>query len=136
VGEAILSPTRTYAPVIHKLLESNRSAIKGLIHCSGGGQTKCKRFGQKVHYIKDNLLSAPPIFTEIQKHSGTSWEEMYQVYNMGHRMEVYCEPSDTDKLLETIHSFGLEAQVIGQTETVSGANQVTIRSEYGEFNYA
>lgn len=136
VGEAILSPTRTYAPVLRKLLESNRSVIKGLIHCSGGGQTKCKRFGQKVHYIKDNLLSAPPIFIEIQKHSGTSWEEMYQVYNMGHRMEVYCEPSDTTKLLEVIHSFDLEAQVIGKTETVAGENQVTIRSEYGEFNYA
>jgi len=116
VGEALLSPTRTYAPIIAKLLQRYPNKIKGLIHCSGGGQTKCLRFGQKVHYVKDNLLTIPPIFKAIQKASATTWKEMYQVYNMGHRMEIYCAQSMAAKLLQTIREFGVEAEQIGYTE--------------------
>ena len=127
IREALLSPTRTYAPVIRALLSEHRTSIRGLVHCSGGGQTKCLRFGESVHFIKDNLFSTPPIFAQLQKVSGTSWKEMYQVYNMGHRMEVFCSPEAVDKLLSVIRNFGIEAQVIGRTEeSVSTANHLTL----------
>ena len=116
VGGALLSPTRTYAPVMHKLLTRHRSRIVGLVHCSGGGQTKCIRFGKNVHFIKDSLLPVPAVFQEIQKASGASWKEMYQVFNMGHRMEVYCLPEDAPALLDEIKPFDIEAQIIGRTE--------------------
>ena len=129
VGEALLSPTRTYAPVILALLKKCRSSVKGLVHCSGGGQTKCVRFGKGVHFIKDNLLPVPPIFKAIQKASKTTAREMYEVYNMGHRMEVYCPHKDAEKIVKIAKSFGIEAAVIGRTEKSKredGKNHVSI----------
>ena len=116
VGEALLSPTRTYAPIIRELLETHRSAIRGMVHCSGGGQTKCLRFGTGVHFIKNDLLPVPPIFKAIQEASGTSAEEMFRVYNMGHRMEIYCEPSEADAIIAVSEAQGIPARVIGHTE--------------------
>lgn len=116
VGQALLSPTRTYAPVIIKILKKYPNLIKGLVHCSGGGQTKCVRFGKNVHFVKDNLMTVPPIFKAIQKASGTTDKEMFEVYNMGHRMEVYCKPEDAKKVIAISKSFGIDAQVIGRTE--------------------
>ena len=127
VGQALLSPTRSYAPVIRALLSSNRRWIKGLVHCSGGGQTKCLRFGRGVHFIKDQLLPPPAIFRTIQRVSKTPWKEMYQVYNMGHRMEVYCTARDARHVIEAARSFGIQAQAIGRTEkSESGENQLSI----------
>ena len=139
VGQALLSPTRTYAPVIMKLLKKHPKLVKGLVHCSGGGQTKCVRFGKGVHFIKDNLMPIPPIFKAIQKASKTTDKEMFEVYNMGHRMEVYCKPADAKKVLDVAKSFGIEAAVIGRTEKSTrkdGKNHVSIihegkRIEYG-----
>lgn len=116
VGEALMSPTRTYAPVVKKLLSEKRDAIYGMVHCSGGGQTKCIRFGSGIHFVKDNLMPVPPIFKAIQKASGTSAEEMFRVYNMGHRMEIFCEPKEADAVIEISRHFGIQAQVIGHTE--------------------
>ena len=130
VGDALLSPTRTYAPVIKKLLNENRASIHGMVHCSGGGQTKCIRFGTGVHHIKDNLMPIPPIFRAIQKVSGTSDEEMFRVYNMGHRMEIYCDPDATGAIIAQSESFGIPAQIIGRTEATEcddGQNHVTIQ---------
>lgn len=139
VGEALLSPTRTYAPVVMKIMKKYPGLIRGLVHCSGGGQTKCLRFGRGVHFVKDNLMPVPPIFKAIQKASGTTDREMYEVYNMGHRMEVYCRPSDAKKVVEIAGSFGIEAQVVGHTEKsrkAGGGNTLSIKSgkkilEYG-----
>ena len=110
------SPTRTYLPVAKALAGALGDHLKGLVHCSGGGQTKCMRFGTGVHHIKDNLFAPPPLFAEIQKVSGTTDEEMHQVYNMGHRFEVYCPPKYASEVIEVSGSFGIEAQVIGRTE--------------------
>ena len=131
VGQALLSPTRTYAPVMQKLLTSHREKILGLVHCSGGGQTKCIRFGENVHFIKENLLPVPPVFREIQKVSGTSAKEMHQVFNMGHRMEIYCNPADVDAILADIEPFAIPAQVVGRTKAstiTGGANHVTVET--------
>lgn len=139
VGEALLSPTRTYAPVIRKLLTEFRDAVYGMVHCSGGGQTKCIRFGTGVHHIKDNFLPVPPIFTAIQKASGTSDEEMFRVYNMGHRMEIYCRPDAAALIIALSESFGIPAQVIGRTEPTerdNGQNHVTIKHEDKTLKYA
>jgi phosphoribosylformylglycinamidine cyclo-ligase len=130
VGDALLSPTRTYAPVIKKLLAENRESIYGMVHCSGGGQTKCIRFGTGVHHIKDNFLPIPPIFKAIQAASGTSDEEMFRVYNMGHRMEIYCDPQAAQAIIAQSESFGISAQIIGRTEKSERAdrqNHVTIK---------
>ncbi len=116
VGEALLSPTRTYAPVIASLLGQERNKIRGLIHCSGGGQTKCLHFGRGIHFIKDSLMPIPPIFKTIQRVSRTGWKEMYQVYNMGHRMEIYCKPRTVKKIIQTAADFGIHAEQIGHTE--------------------
>ena len=118
-----MSPTRSYAPIIKKLLAEQRDAIHGMVHCSGGGQSKCLRFGKDVHFIKDQLLPIPPIFTAIQKASQTSDEEMFRVYNMGHRMEIYCEHSAADAIIAISESQGVAAQVIGRTETSQNANK-------------
>jgi phosphoribosylformylglycinamidine cyclo-ligase len=127
VGEALLSPTRSYAPVVRALVSAQRRWIKGLVHCSGGGQTKCLRFGRAVHFIKDSLLPIPPIFKAIQSASRTTWKEMYQVYNMGHRMEVFCAARDARHVIEAAQDFGIMAQVIGRTERASGQkNQLTV----------
>jgi len=138
VGDALLSPTRTYAPVIKKLLAENREQIHGMVHCSGGGQTKCIRFGTGVHHIKDNFLPIPPIFKAIQKASGTSDEEMFRVYNMGHRMEIYCDPEAAEAIIAQSESFGIPAQVIGRTEAsknADSANHVTIQHEGNTLTY-
>ena len=130
VGEALLSPTRTYAPVVKKLLSDSRDSIYGMVHCSGGGQTKCIRFGTGVHYIKDNFMPIPAIFKAIQKASGTSDEEMFRVYNMGHRMEIYCEIKAAASIISLSKSFGINAQIIGRTEAselTGSANHVTIK---------
>jgi phosphoribosylformylglycinamidine cyclo-ligase len=116
VGEALLSPTRSYAPVIQTLVKELGSEIKGLIHCSGGAQTKCLKFGVGTHYIKENLFPVPPVFSAIQQASGTSWNEMYKVFNMGHRMEIYLHPSQVDTVLSVADSFNIAAQQIGYTE--------------------
>ncbi len=138
VGQALLSPTRTYAPVIMKLLKKHPKLVKGLVHCSGGGQTKCVRFGKGVHFVKDNLMPIPPIFKAIQKASKTSDKEMFEVYNMGHRMEVYCKPEDAKKVLAIAKSFGIDAAIIGRTEKSKrkdGKNHVTIVHEGKTIEY-
>ena len=138
VGEALLSPTRTYAPVVKKILTQYRSHIKGMVHCSGGGQTKCLRFGTNVHFVKDFLLPIPPIFKAIQKASHTSDEEMYRVYNMGHRLEIYCIPEIANAIIQTSESFGIEAAKIGRTEAKHSAddsNTLTIHHQAKKLNY-
>ena len=138
VGEALLSPTRTYAPIIQKLLSDHRDVLHGMVHCSGGGQTKCIRFGTGVHHIKDNFLPVPPIFKAIQKASGTTDEEMFRVYNMGHRMEIYCDPEAAEAIIALSESFGIPAQIIGRTEASEkegGANHMTIQHEGKTLTY-
>jgi len=133
-GKLVLSPTRTYAPVVKRLLDVLRPEIHGMIHCSGGGQTKILHFIDKLHVIKDNLLPIPPLFEMIQRESGTDWEEMYKVFNMGHRLEIYLAPEHAGKVIEIARSQGIEAQVIGRVEA-SDATRLTIESPYGTFNY-
>jgi len=140
VGQALLSPTRTYAPYALRLLQAlGNQRVKGLVHCSGGGQTKCRRFGSKVHFIKDNLFPTPPIFAEIARVSGTEPKEMHQVYNMGHRLEVFLEPKDADVALRLAAELGLAAQVVGRTEASirpDGANHVTVIKDGQVLAYA
>ena len=133
-GKLVLSPTRTYAPVIKKILDAYRSQIHGMVHCSGGAQTKVLHFVKNLHIIKDNLFPIPPLFLMIQEESGTSWEEMYKVFNMGHRMEIYVPFEIASDLIAISESFGIAAQVIGKVETFNG-KQVSIKSEKGEFSY-
>lgn len=134
VGKLILSPTRTYAPVIKKILEELRSEIHGMVHCSGGAQTKILHFVENLHIIKDNLFKVPILFDLIQKESNTDWKEMYQVFNMGHRMEIYLEEKHANTIIEIAHSFGIPAQIIGRVET-SESKKLTINSEFGTFIY-
>lgn len=134
-GKLVLSPTRTYAPVIKKVLESYRSRINGIVHCSGGAQTKVLHFiNDGVHVIKDNLFPVPPLFKLIQEQSGTDWKEMYKVFNMGHRMELYVPSEIAGEIIAISESFGIEAKIIGRVETAA-QKQVTIVSEFGEFTY-
>ena len=133
-GKLVLSPTRTYAPVIKKILDQFRSQIHGMVHCSGGAQTKVLHFVNNLHIIKDNLFPIPPLFLMIQEESGTSWEEMYKVFNMGHRMEIYVPADIATELIAISESFGIAAQVIGKVESFDG-KQVSIKSEKGEFRY-
>lgn len=133
-GKLVLSPTRTYAPVIKAILDACRSSIHGMVHCSGGAQTKVLHFVDDVHVIKDNLFPIPPLFKMIQEESGTDWKEMYKVFNMGHRMEVYLPESEAQQIIDISQSFGIDAQIIGRVESMSG-KQVTVRSEVGEFVY-
>ena len=133
-GKLVLSPTRTYAPVIKAILDSCRSSIHGMVHCSGGAQTKVLHFVDDVHVIKDNLFPIPPLFKMIREESGTDWKEMYKVFNMGHRMEVYVTESEAQQIIDISKSFGIDAQIIGHVEKMSG-KQVTVRSEVGEFVY-
>ena len=133
-GKLVLSPTRTYAPVIKTMLDKHRTDIHGMVHCSGGAQTKVLHFVDNVHVIKDNLFPIPPLFQLIQRESKTDWKEMYKVFNMGHRMEVYVPASVADSLIEISKGFGIDAQVIGRVEAMDG-KQVTVRSEVGEFIY-
>lgn len=138
VGQALLSPTRTYLPLAKNIAKELGKHLKGLVHCSGGGQTKCMRFGTGVHHVKDHLFVPPPLFTEIQKASGTTDEEMHQVYNMGHRLEAYCSPKVADQVIEISKSFGIDAKVVGFTkpsERTDQSNHVTIRRGEIELNY-
>ena len=135
VGQLVLSPTRTYAPVIKSILdEIDRKEIHGMVHCSGGGQTKILHFIDDLHVIKDNLFECPPLFELIQKESGTHWKEMYEVYNMGHRMEIYLSESQAQKVIDITQYFDIEAQVVGRVET-STEKKLTIQSPLGIFHY-
>ncbi|MGF7218495.1 phosphoribosylformylglycinamidine cyclo-ligase [Spirosoma lacussanchae] len=134
VGQLILSPTRTYAPVARVLLDELRPQIHGMVHCSGGAQTKVLHFVDNLHIIKDNLFPIPPLFRLIQQESGTAWQEMYKVFNMGHRLEVYLAEEHAQRVIDVSASFGIPAQVIGRVESFAG-KQVTIRSEVGTFTY-
>ena len=133
-GKLVLSPTRTYAPVICKILEKHKSDINGMIHCSGGAQTKILHFIDKNHIIKDNLFPIPPLFNLIQEESQTPWEEMYKVFNMGHRMEIYTNPRNIQSIINICNEFNLEAKQIGRVEDLS-TKKLTIVSEKGEFTY-
>ena len=133
-GQLVLSPTRTFAPVIKRILDLHRTDIHGMVHCTGGAQTKVLHFvGDNCHVVKDNLFDVPPLFHLIQEASGTDWREMYQVFNMGHRMEIYVAPEMADAIIAISKSFGIDAQVVGHIE--EGPRSLTIQSEYGEFNY-
>ena len=133
-GKLVLSPTRTYAPVIKKLFDKMRPEIHGMVHCTGGAQTKVLHFvSEDCKVIKDNMFPVPPLFRIIHECSGTDWKEMYQVFNMGHRMEIYVRPEMAAQVIETSQSFGIDAQVVGHIE--KGERSLTIKSEYGEFNY-
>jgi phosphoribosylformylglycinamidine cyclo-ligase len=133
-GKLVLSPTRTYAPVIINVLKQMRSDIHGMVHCSGGGQTKILHFIDNLHIVKDNMFSLPPLFTIIQEQSGTSWEEMYKVFNMGHRFEIYTDEKNASRIIEIASGFNLEAKVIGRCE-LSDRKKLTIKSEFGTFEY-
>lgn len=133
-GKLILSPTRTYAPVIKTLFDQLRSDIHGMVHCSGGAQTKVLHFVENLHIIKDNLFPVPPLFRLIQEESQTPWQEMYKVFNMGHRMEIYLHPTQAQTVIDVSRSFGIDAQVIGHVEAHKG-KQVTIRTQLGVFTY-
>ncbi|SMC87028.1 phosphoribosylformylglycinamidine cyclo-ligase [Pedobacter nyackensis] len=134
-GKLVLSPTRTYAPVIKKVLEGYRKQIHGIVHCSGGAQTKVLHFvNNDVHIIKDNLFPVPPLFQLIQEQSGTDWKEMYKVFNMGHRMELYVPAEIAEDIIAISKSFNIDAQIIGRVES-SAQKQVTINSEKGSFTY-
>ena len=134
VGKLVLSPTRTYAPIIKEILEKHRSDIHGMVHCSGGAQTKVLNFVDDVHVIKDNLFEIPLLFDLIQKESNTDWKEMYKVFNMGHRMELYVPQELADSIIAISNSFGVEAKVIGRVEAYEG-KKLTIKSPFGEFIY-
>lgn len=135
VGEALLSPTRTYAPVIYKLLEEHPGLIQALVHCSGGAQTKCLKFGSNIHFIKDRLFPAPAIFKAIQRVSDTAWKEMYKVFNMGHRMEVYCLPEMAETVIAAAATFNIEARVVGRTEASENGNRLSLHHETEIFSY-
>ncbi len=133
-GKLVLSPTRTYAPVVRKMLDEMRPAIHGMVHCTGGAQTKVLHFvSDDCRVIKDNMFPVPPLFKTIQEQSGTDWAEMYKVFNMGHRLEVYVAPEDAEKVIAISKSFNIDAQVVGHIEL--GTKSLTIKSEYGEFYY-
>ena len=133
-GKLVLSPTRTYAPVIKKVLDICRENIYGLVHCSGGAQTKVLHFVEDVHVIKDYLFEIPELFRVIQQQSGTDWHEMYKVFNMGHRMELYVDEAVADEIIAISRSFGIDAQIIGRVEPFHG-KKVTINSQFGTFEY-
>lgn len=133
-GKMVLSPTRTYAPIVKKILEQFRSDINGMIHCSGGAQTKVLHFVGNVHVIKDNLFPIPPLFEIIQKESETDWKEMYQVFNMGHRFEIYTSPEVAEKIIEISRSFNVDAQIVGRVEQYN-RKKLTINSPFGTFEY-
>lgn len=134
-GKLVLSPTRTYAPVIAQVLGKFRGQISGMIHCSGGAQTKVLHFVDHVHVIKDNMFPVPPLFELIQEQSGTDWKEMYKVFNMGHRFEIYTRPEIAGDIIFMSKSFGIDAQIIGRVEAGEG-KKLTIKSEKGEFHYS
>ena len=134
IGRLVLSPTRTYAPVVRRMLDEMRPKIHGMVHCTGGAQTKVLHFvGDDCRVVKDNMFPVPPLFKIIQEQSGTDWAEMYKVFNMGHRLEVYVAPEDAEKVISISKSFNIDAQVVGRIE--EGKKSLTIKSEFGEFEY-
>lgn len=133
-GKLVLSPTRTYAPIVKKILDQFRSQIHGMIHCSGGAQTKVLNFVDNIHIVKDNMFSVPPLFKLIKEQSGTSWDEMYKVFNMGHRFELYVPQEIAEKIISISKEFNVDAQIIGCCEANEG-KKLTIKSEFGEFEY-
>ncbi|MDE6831421.1 MAG: phosphoribosylformylglycinamidine cyclo-ligase, partial [Muribaculaceae bacterium] len=133
-GHLVLSPTRTYAPVIKRLLDVMRKDIHGMVHCSGGAQTKVMHFVENKHVIKDNLFPVPPLFDMIQRESGTDWAEMYKVFNMGHRMEIYLSPEYAQQVIDIAAEYGIEGRIVGRVEDAD-ANRLTIISEKGRFEY-
>lgn len=135
-GKLVLSATRTYAPIIKKILDKHRENVGGLVHCSGGAQTKVLHFvGENCHVIKDNLFAVPVLFKNIQEQSNTDWKEMYKVFNMGHRMEVYIDEKYANDIIEISKSFNVDAKIIGRVEVSSGKKELTIKSEFGVFTY-
>ena len=133
-GKLVLSPTRTYAPVVKEMLAKHRPAIKGIVHCSGGAQTKVLHFTERHHIIKDNLFKTPVLFETIQASSGTDWKEMYQVFNMGHRLELYTDAKTAEDLIGLSQKFGINAQVVGRVEE-SATKKLTLQTPYGTFSY-
>jgi len=133
-GKLVLSPTRTYAPVIKKVLDKFKGQISGMIHCSGGAQTKVLHFVDNVHVIKDNMFPVPPLFKIIQEQSGTDWKEMYKVFNMGHRFEIYTHPEIADEIISISKSFNIDAQIVGRVEHFEG-KKLTIKTDKGTFFY-
>ena len=133
-GKLVLSPTRTYAPIIKKILDSHRANIHGMVHCSGGAQTKVLHFIDNLHIVKDNLFPIPPLFKAIHEESGTDWKEMYKVFNMGHRMELYVPEEIAQDIIEISESFNVDAQIVGRVEE-SNTKKLTITSEFGTFEY-
>jgi len=133
-GRLVLSPTRTYLPVAAAILNEMRAKVHGMVHCSGGGQTKVLHFTDDVHVIKDNLFATPPLFRMIQEESKTAWQEMYRVFNMGHRLEIYTDAESAGRMIEIARSFHIDAQIVGRVEA-SSKKMLTIRSEHGEFIY-
>lgn len=134
-GKLVLSPTRTYAPVVKKLLDVMRPNIHGMVHCSGGAQTKVLHFVDNVHVIKDNMFPVPPLFRTIKEQSGTDWKEMYKVFNMGHRLEVYLAPEHAQQVIDIARSFNIDAQIVGRIEDRPEGNKLTIVSQFGTFEY-
>jgi phosphoribosylformylglycinamidine cyclo-ligase len=136
-GKLVLSPTRTYAPVIAKMLKTLRYKIDGMIHCSGGAQTKILHFlSEDLHVTKDNLFPVPPLFKMIHDESSTDWKEMYKVFNMGHRMEIYLPKEYANEVIEISESFGIPARIVGRVEKrTPGESRLTIKSEFGTFDY-
>lgn len=135
VGQAILSPTRTYAPVIYEMRATLGDELKGVVHCSGGAQTKCLRFGHQVHFVKDNLFPVPPLFKAIATASGTDWQEMYKVFNMGHRMEVYVPPERADEAIAIAASLGIDARIVGRTEAGESNHLTLTHNQDNHFSY-
>jgi len=133
-GKLVLSPTRTYTPVVKKVLEAMRPAIHGMVHCSGGGQTKVMRFVRNMHVVKDNLFPVPPLFRIIHEQSETKWREMYKVFNMGHRFEIYTEEKNAGEIIKIASGFNLEARIVGHCEK-SDSNKLTIATTEGTFIY-
>jgi phosphoribosylformylglycinamidine cyclo-ligase len=134
-GKLVLSPTRTYAPVIKQILDKYRQSIHGMVHCSGGAQTKVLHFIDDLHIIKDNLFPIPPLFKLIQEQSGTDWKEMYKVFNMGHRMEIYVDADLAEDIIAISNSFNIDAQIVGRVESAD-TKKVTIKSPFGVFEYS
>jgi phosphoribosylformylglycinamidine cyclo-ligase len=134
MGRLVLSPTRTYAPLVLKILEQFRRNIDGMVHCSGGGQTKVLHFVNKVRIVKDRLFDTPPLFSLIQQESNTPWQEMYKVFNMGHRLEIYTDPASAEGMIALANSFNIDAKVIGRVEPCDG-KEVRIESPHGQFTY-
>lgn len=134
VGKMLLSPTRTYLPLVRELFKAHKQVISGMIHCTGGGQTKCMKYVHDLHIVKDGLFPVPPVFQLIQGSSNMDWKEMYQVFNMGHRLEIFTQEPFASEIIDVAAAYNVEAKIIGYTEA-SEQNKLSIRSEYGEFIY-